>query len=579
VNLTRKISFVHGFILCLTLTAGLLIRLPYILHSHPFYNSDMAIIDLMALNFLKGHWAFYYWGQRYYGVLDSVLLMPFFKYFGMSLTVSQGLPCGVAIVFLAFFHFYVRRVSDVWTAHIATALLAVPGVAFIAAIQASYCYIFVFLFGIGHFLLADRVLRQPEDKKNAYALGILAGFSWYYFHAIAFFWLSHGISIWWGTRGPQDLVKMKSCCGRFSWRWFWRHVVRLDAVTVPNPLKKLLVLVNLANVVNTALAVFLWFHGDFIHLFERHTMKLFFSPTFAASVQMALGVGVVVFWRELLDQLKKAWDNKCCRRVILGFIIGYSPALMGMLAGVSPKSHGEFVSFPVIYQNFRIFFTQIIPYWFTPAGNPLLNALTIGLFSIGAVWGLWEIGRTSSHPLRPLCLLSAVNFILGMLTIELMDQYNSRYFLGLYVSVFFGTALVLRKVSRRSVLAAVGLLGLILANNSLANRSAAQASAGPDTSVLLAQALLNKGIQGGYADYWIAYRFTAASGEKVVIVPAGNNDRHRAFLDYVQALPHVVLLGRTLPANQAQMIVKGMSYKVMGQESLLGTPIIYLEKC
>jgi hypothetical protein len=57
----------------LALAAGA--RIPFV--AHPiYYSADTAILDLMAKHFLKGEFAFYYWGEGYYGILDPLLLMP-----------------------------------------------------------------------------------------------------------------------------------------------------------------------------------------------------------------------------------------------------------------------------------------------------------------------------------------------------------------------------------------------------------------------------------------------------------------------------------------------------------------------
>jgi len=59
------------------------IRIPFV-RDPRYYNSDTAVIDLMAKHALKGEFTFYYWGEGYYGMLDHFLLIPLVKMFGTN---------------------------------------------------------------------------------------------------------------------------------------------------------------------------------------------------------------------------------------------------------------------------------------------------------------------------------------------------------------------------------------------------------------------------------------------------------------------------------------------------------------
>ena len=96
--------------------------------------------------------------------------------------------------------------------------------------------------------------------------------------------------------------------------------------------------------------------------------------------------------------------------------------------------------------------------------------------------------------------------------------------------------------------------------------------------VSLEKRLMEKGVEGGYADYWIAYRVTADTHEKVVMVPTGNDDRYPSYLAYVKGLKTPVLLGQALPGWVKTITLKDTIYAIVDQENVGGEAVVYLRK-
>jgi hypothetical protein len=86
--------------------------------------SDSAIIGLMAMHTLRGHFYPFYWGQAYMGSIESLGVVPFFALFGVSgVTLCLGLLPWY-VVFTVALYLVVRRAGGPLAASVAAWLSA-----------------------------------------------------------------------------------------------------------------------------------------------------------------------------------------------------------------------------------------------------------------------------------------------------------------------------------------------------------------------------------------------------------------------------------------------------------------------
>lgn len=193
----------------LILGAAALVRLPYLIFWDLFFSSDTAVLGLMARHFLRGEFSAYYWGEAYYGSLDSVLLAPLFKIFGPTPGVSQWIPFVFSLVTIWIFYRYANRILDRWSARISTLLLALAPPALFQITHSVYNYTFILFFGLIHLTLFEQWLRGGRRKRFFLISGLVLGFSWYYFRLILVFWVAIFLS-WIVTRmDPAGWTKVQ----------------------------------------------------------------------------------------------------------------------------------------------------------------------------------------------------------------------------------------------------------------------------------------------------------------------------------------------------------------------------------
>jgi hypothetical protein len=347
----------------------------------------------------------------------------------------------------------------------------------------------------------------------------------------------------------------------------------------------LLVFVNLANAGNLLVAAFLWVHGDWIGIVHGHTVKFFFSPVFASSLQLAGLVVLVHFWGPIVSWFQDFRRRFIPMSMVWGFLAGYWPALLGTVFGHSPSSTGKYESLPETLENLSVLFRDIFPWMFRAGALPalfpyvvLIYAGGIGalLFEIYAQYKKWRDGQALA--LHPFVYLFIINLLVALFSLRLGNQGTARYLLPLFISLPFGIALFLERTTGRAYAVALALLGVFLFANYAAGRELLTRTPRPASLSAVASCLEAHHYPGGYADYWLAYQITALSNERVILAPTGDNDRYKPYLAYVRSLKNVILLGETPQPLRSLVTVKGVPYRVIAADSCSGVPVMMMEK-
>ena len=144
------------------------------------FNSDEAIVGLMARHILSGQWPAFFYGQAYMGSLDASLVALGFALLGEAVWVIrllQALLYVATILTTAALSWSIYR--NAWVAWVAAALLAVPSVNVMLYTTVSLGgYGEALLIGNLLMLLALRIWRQG---KGLALWGILAGLAFWGF--------------------------------------------------------------------------------------------------------------------------------------------------------------------------------------------------------------------------------------------------------------------------------------------------------------------------------------------------------------------------------------------------------------
>jgi hypothetical protein len=162
------------------------------------FNSDEAVVALMARHTLQGEWSIFFYGQSYMGSLDATLIAAAFALLGESVLVVRLAQTVLFIgVVITTYLLAVRFYGDRWTAGAAAMLVALPTVlvsTYTTATLGGYGEILLLgniVLLLGHAVVTDR----PHDRRAWLGLGAAAGLGFWTSALIAVYLLPVGAVI------------------------------------------------------------------------------------------------------------------------------------------------------------------------------------------------------------------------------------------------------------------------------------------------------------------------------------------------------------------------------------------------
>ncbi len=544
-------------------------------------------MDLVGLHFMKGDFSLYLWGQNYHAAVEPLLMAPLFKIFGATPSVAALVPAFFSVVFIALYYLYLRKVCDAWTASISVLLLALPSPFFMSIASRNGDYVEILCLGMLHLLLIQKIVEGQRSKLVFFLLGLTAGFSWFYLRMVLIFWLAILIYL---LALKLDRKRFESAMQFFRQMTpsiFWNNFVLLKGCS-PHPwLAKPLVLLNLYNLGNFLLATALWFHGPYIRMIGNTKLSLDSWPLLESTIKMTFASVILVFWKEVAEKAVAFARHPVKQKLLAGFFAGYSPALLGMAWGYFPETRNGIANASELFRNFKLVSASFVP---TLTGEGRIYFLSNFSMVLAAV-AIACIFRTFYSIIRnkvtkdqeipayfPILCVGVVTFLLGITYDRLIDSSTLRYFFPFFICLPLAISWILKRVAAVSRWFAYGMLLLYLANSVDANILTLKRHESPSPYQILSQQLTERGIQGGYSDYWIAYYLTFISQEKIVVVSTEVKDRYLPHLKFVQSLTQLVYLGEPQPEVGGSVLIKGTAYLVVDRERIADIPVAYLKK-
>ncbi len=496
-------------LLVLLLAASVVPRLPWLANAGVTFNSDEAVDALVVQHLLhRGELTLYNWDTHYYGIVEGLLTIPFLAA-GVAIPLASKLGSLVGFLALIVGVFLLgRRLYGPASGLAAAALLVGFSPQVVQwSVLASGGYALVVAWGTLTFVQFDR-FRSTPSRARLFGLGFMVGFGLYIYELFLVY------------------VATLACAGVVA-SLPWQVLRAPDRAAREREIRA------------------------FPRAFPR---KLGSAALFLA-----------------------------------GFVLGWAPRLALLFGGASTvgKRPAYALAHPrVALANLRLLVTQCIPalLGINPLGDPRLGeavghrpwplSVVLGLL-LGAVYAAaWLAGarrvwpRVRSVFRQPpgeldgetlVVLLVPVVGLLFVLSPNPQDALSNRYLLPWLTSlpVLAGAFLVrLGQLGRRGrrghrplpAQAAAWALGALLVAFPLLQIARWHEDAGlldarlhllhpPDPLAEVLRYLRQEGIGGGYGSYWISYKATLLSGERIVVTPFQGWDRYPPYSQRVAALP------------------------------------------
>ena len=522
-------------ILTLALVAAVIVaaRLPFLLYGSRFFDSDEAVEGLMARHLLTGEFPWFLWGQRYKGVPEVYLTAAAFRIWPAAAGGTAGilaLKAATLACFAGYACLNFRLLAQLFSrrvAWMATAFLAAgPPSLVLWSLSGSAEIVMTWLAGTS-LLLGFAAWRRSGSRAGLVVAAASLGFGLWIQQYILYYVAALGVaSIDWTPEGRARMRDIAAGAGLPGWR---RLAIRLVA---------------LASGVYIVLgfAAFLGFGFDMrpfgIAVTVTHPQKMWWI---ASALLLIAAAGAMLGSIPMAPTLAPA----------LGFLAGYAPAMAGRffadgpgaptsrmdLAGlVSALPPLSSVSLPIVF-GFRSPTTE-------PLAVPAWSALLIGAVVLISFLKMSR-GAENAHPLHAFFHIFAVlTPIVFVASGSYIDAQSYRYLMPVYAALPVIYAVGIDGVLRASRVAGVLLFAALVSLFALQQADWYRRLEPDRDAQAIVGCLDRAGVRGAYADYWLSYRLTFLTSERVIVAPTNGVDRYPPYTATVRANPSAPTIQR-----------------------------------
>jgi hypothetical protein len=541
-----KPAAVAGISLAAVAGAVVLARLPFLLQGSRFFDSDEAVEGLMARHVLSGEFPLYLWGQRYKGVpevyLSAVALRAWPGAGGVMTLKAVTLACFALYACLNF-----RLLAQCFTsrvAWIATAfVIAGPPTLVLWSLSASADMVMTLLAGTS-LLLGFAAWRRNQSRTGLIAAAVSLGFGLWIQQYILYYVAAIAVTaVDWTPAGRARLRELGAGTGLPAWL---RFAIRLFATA------------SLVYLVFGFAAFFgLGFNVTLpgVIITVSHPQKMWWiagALLFIAAASLTIG-------RLVQDRTWRMWLSPA-----LGFLAGFSPAIVGRLVAEGYGAPTARMDFAGLQSAISPFGGVALPMVFGFRGPgaerlavPAWSALVIVAAIVAGYAGLRRAREAGGarradrdgYPsvFHAFLIVAPIMFVASG---TFIDAQSYRYLMPLHAALPVVYAVGIEAVSRASRIAAIALLAGLAAVFALQQADWYRRLEPDRETYAIIDCLEAAGARAAYADYWLSYKLTFLTGERIIISPVNGVDRYPRYTAFVEAQPDALTIAR-LPGGAA----------------------------
>ena len=475
--------------------SALLVSGWYLFHWDLFFNSDFAMIGLLAKRTMEQGQQFVFVPKvGYQGLLIECNLAAFlFKMFGVSPTSLHLTAIIAFFVFLFVYYFSVRAWFSKTEATLAGILICFSSPLFSGnVLRTQPNYPETFALGCCLFWVYKQLLRESRPSYFC-LLGLISGFGFYLYGQIIYFVASVILSYF---LGPLLL-------------WFSSH---------PAEKRKIKILFILCG-------------------FCALAPSIRFNDFRLAGVSLAI-VLLLVYGIRMIFRFRKGikeFFSQNLRPIFLTgsfFILGYSPSLYyRWIKGLPTKSGFALNKFSeeifrnvgLIKEAFHVFAVGFSPF-------PIPQILTIGLIGLCLWFFFQDCKRHDKEARNPFWLLGLLILVAALVSRSVDSVFALRYTLCWQLVLSVAVAKCLSQIKQRHVWLATILFTVFVGYRTYHHLRAREQY--PYYTEQLAEwkdiepiipFLKSKGIRKGYGDYWVSYITNFMTQEELILEPLFSN--------------------------------------------------------
>jgi hypothetical protein len=240
----------------------------------------------------------------------------------------------------------------------------------------------------------------------------------------------------------------------------------------------------------------------------------------------------------------------------LGFLLGYAPALVGRLAADGPGAPMARMDLGRLRSSLSPLVRLALPIVFgfksptterlaVPAWSALIIAIVIVVSYVGSRWA-GRAGRTFTPLFHIFLIVTPLVFLVSG---SYIDAQSYRYLMPIHAALTVVYAVGIDRVYRWNRITGVALLASLVALFALQQADWYRRLEPDREATAIISCLDRSGIRAAYADYWLSYKLTFLTGERVIVAPVNGVDRYPPYTAIVRGQPSAPTIER--PPNDS----------------------------
>ena len=523
--------------------ATIVARLPFLLRGDRFFSSDEAVEGLMARHVLLGEFPLFLWGQSYKGVPEVYLAS---AVFGLAPATASSVVALKAVTLVCFAAFVglnfilLDRVYSRTVAWVASLLLiACPPALVLWSLTGSAEIAITFLTGAVLLLNVD-AWRRTGSRRALVVASASLGFGLWVQQFIVYYVIALALTL---------LVDTPD----------WRE--RFGAVLRARPLW----VQRLAQVLFAGAAVYAAI-GLTAFVTNGAELAPFGLRVTATSPQKAWWTAIALLLVGCAAAVGRV--RRADAMPALAFLAGFSPAILGRLTGDGAGAPMGRMDLDGLRSILSVVVDYAVPVVFG------FRSPTMGRLDVSAWWAavlaivlVVSCGaiRRGRRPLFfhvflvvvPVAFVASGSFI---------DAQSYRYLVPVFAALPVVWAVGVEAILRVSRIAGTAVLAGLVALFAIQQVEWYQELAPDRESAAIVDCLDRAGIRIAFADYWVSYKVTFLTGERIVLAPTNGVDRYPPYTDTARAHPAAHLVEAPPPESAEQVSCSAVVREVPADE-------------
>jgi len=513
---SRRASRVLSLLVLAALTVS--VRLPFVLRADRVFDSDEAVEGLMARHVAQGEHPAFLWGQQYKGVPEVYLNAAVFALTGPTVTALKATTLACFVLFVCLQFVLLEQLFSTRIAWMASALLILgPPSLVLWTLSANAEVVMTFLAGA---VLGLALVRfERTSRRGAIAVACAAiGFGLWVHQYIVYYLVAWAVCL--ALTAPAVRSRVREI------------VVATD---VPAWLRVATAAVGTIAVFYVTMGLVAFLTGGFdatvggLFIGVRNPQKLWRIGGALAVIAAAVRFGAMVMRSD------RRADRSLAFAAIAGFVVGYAPALAANfgsvnlpmarmnasdLSGAAGSIAGEIV--PIVVGLRGPSTDWILSPWF---------ALIVGGVIVASCFALRH--RTTTPFFHVFVVIVPILFIASG---SYHDSQSYRYVIPVYAGLPVVLALGLNEIGRWFKPLGAAAFVTLLIMGAVEQRTWYSRLPEDTRSAAIIDCMTRHGERGAMADYWLSYKITFLSGERLILAPTTGVDRYPPYTAFVRSL-------------------------------------------